>query len=278
MMKIVKTAAVAAAIAFGATAGLTATAQASGDSIGPELKKQEWSFDGIFGRFDNAQLQRGYQVYKEVCANCHAMHLVSFRNLMDIGFTEDQVKEIASEYEVEDGPDDNGDMFMRAAIPADRFPSPFPNEKAAAVANGGAVPPDLSLMAKARVGGPDYIYSLMTGFASDVPGEPAEWWVEYQEEHGHEPHFNESKWFNNYFPGFAISMPPQLMDDLVSYEDGTPATVDQIAKDVTSFLTWAAEPELNARKSMGIKVLAFLAVLTILLYALKKSLWRNVEH
>jgi cytochrome c1 len=275
MIKIVKTTLVAAGIAL----AIGGTAQASGNAGGPHLEKQEWSWQGLFGRYDQAQLQRGFQIYHEVCGNCHSLNLVAYRNLAALGFTEDQIKEIAAEKEVEDGPDDAGDMFMRPATPADKFVPPFANDKAAAAANGGAAPPDLSLMTKARVGGPDYVYNLIThGFASDMPGEPAEWWVKMNEEHGVEASIPESKWFNDYFPGYAISMPPQLMEDLVEYADGTPATVEQMGKDIVAFLNWAAEPELDERKSMGLKVLIFLGVLSAMLLALKLSIWRDVDH
>jgi cytochrome c1 len=275
MIKIVKTTLVAAGIAL----AIGGTAQASGNAGGPHLEEQEWSWQGLFGRYDQAQLQRGFQIYHEVCANCHSLNLVAYRNLAALGFTEDQIKEIAAEKEVEDGPDDAGDMFMRPATPADKFVPPFANDKAAAAANGGAVPPDLSLMTKARVGGPDYVYNLIThGFASDMPGESAEWWVKMNEEHGIEASIPESKWFNDYFPGYAISMPPQLMEDLVEYADGTPATVEQMGKDIVAFLNWAAEPELDERKSMGLKVLIFLGVLSAMLLALKLSIWRDVDH
>ncbi|WP_413205050.1 cytochrome c1 [Rhodospirillum sp. A1_3_36] len=275
MMKIVKSTLVAAGIVL----AIGGTAQANSAAGGPELEKQDWSWLGLFGRYDQAQLQRGFQVYHEVCGNCHSLNLVAYRNLSALGFTSDQIKAIAAEREVEDGPDDQGDMFERPATPADHFVPPFANDKAAAAANGGAVPPDMSLLVKARKDGPDYVYNLIThGFTSDMPGEPAEWWVKMNEEQGVESVFPESKWFNSYFPGHAISMPPQLMDDLVEYADGTPATVEQMGHDIVAFLNWAAEPELDERKSMGLKVLIFLGVLSAMLLALKLSIWRDVKH
>ena len=232
-------------------------------SEGPELPKQSWSFDGLFGTFDRAQVQRGFQVYKEVCHSCHGLKFVAFRNLEALGFTSDQVAAIAGEFEVQDGPNDEGDMFMRAAKASDHFPSPFANDQAARVANNGALPPDLSLIVKARKGGADYIYALMTGFRDPPPA-------------GF--HLQDGMYFNEYFPGHQIGMPPPLSDDRVTYADGTQATLDQEARDVTTFLTWAAEPNLEARKRMGVTVMLFLIVLTAMLYALKRQIWSDVKH
>ncbi|ABC21167.1 cytochrome c1 [Rhodospirillum rubrum] len=272
MTTIVKRALVAA----GMVLAIGGAAQANEGGV--SLHKQDWSWKGIFGRYDQPQLQRGFQVFHEVCSTCHGMKRVAYRNLSALGFSEDRIKELAAEKEFPAGPDDNGDMFTRPGTPADHIPSPFANDKAAAAANGGAAPPDLSLLAKARPGGPNYIYSLLEGYASDSPGEPAEWWVKQQQEKGLEVAFNEAKYFNDYFPGHAISMPPPLMDDLITYEDGTAATKDQMAQDVVAYLNWAAEPELDARKSLGLKVLLFLGVLTAMLLALKLAIWRDVKH
>lgn len=225
-------------------------------------KKLEWEFDGFFGRFDKQSIQRGYQVYKEVCAACHSMNLMAYRNLQQIGFSEAEVKQLASEYTVTDGPDDNGDMFDRPALPSDRFVAPFANEQAARASNGGAYPPDLSLIVKARHDGANYVYSLLTGFIDAPEG----------------IHINEGKYYNPYFEGHQISMPPPLPDDLtVEYKDGTFASKEQMAIDVVNFLQFAAEPETENRKRMGVKVMAFLTILTILFAIAKKLIWKNVK-
>lgn len=234
-------------------------AQAAGDKVKPP--KQHWSFQGLFGTFDRGALQRGFQVYNEVCAGCHSLRLVAYRNLMDIGFTEDQVKKIAAEKEVTDGPNEAGEMFQRPAQASDRFVKPFPNDNAARAANNGAYPPDLSLMVKARVDGANYMHALMTGYKeppSDVK-------------------VPEGMSYNLYFPGSQIAMPPPLTDGGVEYTDKTKATVAQMASDVTTFLAWAAEPELEARKRLGVKVLLFLLVLTGMLYAVKRKIWSDVH-
>ena len=230
-------------------------------SEGAELTEQEWSFNSLFGTYDRAAAQRGFLVYKNVCASCHGLRLVAYRNLMDIGLSEDEVKAIAAEYNVLDGPNDSGDMFERPATPADKFVSPFPNDAAARASNGGALPPDLSLIVKARVGGPDYLYGVLTGYV-DPPADVT---------------VREGLYYNAAFPGHQIAMPPPLFDDAVEYTDGTPATVDQMAHDVTQFLAWAAEPNLEARHRMGVKVLLFLLVLTALAYAVKRKVWASVH-
>lgn len=239
--------------------GLAAPAFAAGDGV--ELPSQNWSFDGPFGTFDRGELQRGYQVYKEVCAACHAMKYVAFRNLRDIGFSEAEVKALAATFEVTDGPNDSGEMFQRPGLPYDRFPSPFANEKAARAANGGAYPPDLSLIAKARANGPNYLYALLTGY------KPAPAGFELAEGMN----------YNEYFPGHQIAMPQPLNDDQVTYADGTKATVSQMARDVTTFMMWAAEPKLEERKRMGLKVMIFLVIMTGLFFAAKKRIWRDVH-
>ncbi|MEC9346124.1 MAG: cytochrome c1 [Pseudomonadota bacterium] len=226
-------------------------------------KDVDWHHEGPFGTYDRAQLQRGYQVYKEVCASCHSMHFVAFRNLLDIGFTEDQAKAIAGEFTVTDGPDSNGDMFDRPAILSDRFPSPFANKNAAMASNGGAYPPDLSLLAKARVGGEDYIYSLLSGYVA---------------EGGHSEHpCPEGTHANPYFPGGCLKMPLPISEGQVEYVDGTEATVDQMSMDVAAFMTWAAEPKMEERKRMGLKVIIFLLVTCGLLYAAKKRIWSDLH-
>lgn len=266
----------------------TSGAMAAGEGV--PLTKQDWSFGGVFGHFDRGQLQRGYQVYKEVCAACHSMDLVAFRNLVQEGgpqFSEDAIKTVAAEYEVAGEPDEDGEPTFRPAILADRFPAPFPNEQAARASNNGALPPDLSLIAKARTGvagpdvhvepltdltrfiwhtvtnyqesGPDYLYALLTGY-DDEKEAP------------------EGQYYNEYFPGYFLSMAAPLSDELVEYTDGTPMTVDQYARDVTAFMMWTAEPHLEARKRIGFQVLIFLIVFAGLLYASKRKLWASVDH
>jgi cytochrome c1 len=229
---------------------------------GAELEHQPWSWLGVFGHYDQAQLRRGLQVYHDICSNCHSMKLMSYRNLAALGFSEDEVKAFAAEKQVADGPNDQGEMYQRPARPSDHFASPFANDQAARVSNNGALPPDLSLMAKARNGGPDYIYSLLTGF-EDTPPE------------GHT--VPDGMFYNKVFPGNNIGMPPPVSDDAVSYTDGTKATKEQIAKDISAFLNWTAEPELDERHSMGIKVLGFLLVLTAMFYALKRKIWADIH-
>ncbi|MEQ8321941.1 MAG: cytochrome c1 [Rhodospirillales bacterium] len=275
-MKMTKTL-TAIALGLGILAG-AGNAQAAGAGVTPPSK--DWSFNGIFGTYDRAALQRGFQVYRNVCANCHSMDLIAFRNLSALGYNEDEVKAIAASYEVQDGPNDDGDMFSRPATPADRWPAPFANDKAAAAANGGATPPDLSLITKARGAGgdsalrvslfhpsgfalgADYLYALLTGYVENPPADfslPA------------------GKYYNTYFPGHSISMAPPLGEGIVDYEDGTAATTEQMASDVTTFLAWASEPELEHRKNLGIKVMLFLIVLTAMLYALKRKIWSDLH-
>ena len=245
----------AAAVAL---AGLQAGAALAAEGAAPP--ERDWSFSGIFGKFDRGAMQRGFQVYREVCSGCHSLRLIAFRNLEALGYGEDEIKAIAAEYSVEDGPDDEGEMFERPALPADRIPSPFPNSKAAAAANNGAVPPDLSLMVKARNGGADYVHALLTGYADPPDG------VELLDVQS----------FNLYFPGNLTAMAPPLEEDAVEYGDGTAATVDQMAADIVTFLAWTAEPTMEERKRMGIKVILFLLVLTGVLYAVKRKVWADL--
>lgn len=226
----------------------------------PEAR--DWTFHGMFGTFDRAALQRGYQVYTEVCSACHSLKLLSYRNLTGIGFSLDQIKKIAAEFEVTDGPNDEGEMFQRPALPSDRFVLPFPNDNAARASNNGALPPDLSLMVKAREGGADYVYGLLTGYKEEAPA-------------GIE--LGEGMNYNLYFPNHQIAMSPPLAEDAVEYADGTKATFEQLVSDVTTFLAWAAEPELEERKRLGIKVMLFLLVLTGMLYAIKRSIWKDLH-
>lgn len=247
--------------AFLSLCSLTAFSQAYAAGGHIEYKDMNWSFDGAFGKVDQASAQRGLQVYKEVCASCHGIKRIAFRNLEEIGFTEPEIKALAKEYTFTDGPDDAGDMFERPGMPSDRFPSPYPNEKAARAANGGAYPPDLSLIVKSRMNGPDYIYSLLTG---------------YTEPHG-DVHVPPGLYYNAYFPNHKIAMPPPLTEGLVEYGDNTVASVDQMAQDIVNFLQWAAEPEMEQRKEMGIRAVLFLFMLTIFFIIAKKHVWQRVK-
>ena len=235
-------------------------ALAHSDALPP--KQQEWSFDGVFGKFDKPSIQRGVQVYKEVCSACHSLKRVPFRKLQEVGFSEAEVKALAASYDVQDGPNDSGEMFNRPGRPNDHFPSPYANDKAARAMQNGALPPDLSLIIKAREDGPNYVFSILTGF-KDAPADVT------VPDGGH---------YNPYFPGGVIKMPPPLSDNRVTYQDGTQATLEQEARDVVNFLQWAAEPEMEARKHMGVKVMIFLAVMAGLFYVAKKRIWSNIEH
>lgn len=226
-----------------------------------ELIKQNWPFDGFFGRFDQSSIQRGFQVYREVCAGCHGIKYIAYRDLADVGFTTDEIKSIASEYEIIDGPNDEGEMFDRLAKPSDKFVGPYLNDKEARVANNGAYPPDLSLITKARAGGADYLYNLLNGYKD--PPENLD--------------INDGMYYNTIYPGNQIAMPMPIVDEIVEYEDQTPATQDQIIRDVTSFLVWTAEPELEERKVLGIRVLIFLIIITLMLLAVKRKVWKDVE-
>ena len=251
-----------ALIAAGAViAGIALSAPAPAMASGDAAPTTDWSFKGLFGTFDRGSLQRGFQVYTEVCAGCHSLRLMSYRNLSEIGFKEDQIKEIAAEVEVVDGPNDEGEMFERPGRPGDRFKSPFPNANAARAANNGALPPDLTLMVKARLGGADYLHALMTGYREAPEGFE----------------LSEGMSYNAMFPGNQIAMPSPISEDGVEYADGTKATIDQMSRDVTTFLAWAAEPEMEERKRMGVKVLLFLLVLTGMLYALKRKIWADIH-
>ncbi len=242
-------------------AGLIVTGGTARAAEGTASPAQEWSFQGFFGTYDRAAQQRGFQVYNEVCAACHGLRLLSYRHLAGIGFDEEQIKAIAAEKTVLDGPNEAGEMFERPARPSDRILSPFPNDQAARAANNGALPPDLSLIAKARVGGPDYLHALQVGYVEP----PADFAL------------LDGMSYNAYFPGHQIAMPPPLSDGAVTYTDGTEATVDRMSRDVTTFLNWAAEPELEARKRIGVKTVLFLIVLAGLLYAAKRKVWATVH-
>jgi ubiquinol-cytochrome c reductase cytochrome b/c1 subunit len=245
----------------------------------PQPPKVTWSFAGPFGTYNRAQLQRGFKVYREVCGVCHGMNLVAFRNLSALGYSEAQVKAIAAEYKVQDGPNDAGEMFEREGRPADTFPPPFPNDNAAR-ARYNAVPPDFSVLAKARTyergfpwfifdlfmqyqeNGVDYIHALLTGYEEKPPAG-----VELPQ----------GTFYNKYFPGHAIAMPPPLTDQRVEYTDGSPTTVDQYSRDVTAFLMWAAEPHLEQRKRTGLQVMVFLIVFAFMLYFTKQRVWANAH-
>ena len=242
---------------------LTGTNQAnSAEKV--ELLKTDWSFKGLLGKFDRGSLQRGYQVYTEVCSSCHSMKYVSYRNLAEEGgpeFTEEQAKTIAANFEVLDGPNSDGEMFTRPAKLSDKFVMPYENEKAAQAANGGAYPPDMSVLAKARSGGVDYIYSVLLGYEDPPAGVV----------------LDEGVYYNKYMYGNNIKMSQPLSDGLVEYSDGTVASEEQMAKDVTTFLMWAAEPHLESRHKMGFKAILYLIILTILVYFSMKKIWSRIE-
>ena len=229
-----------------------------------EYLKTDWTFKGLFGKFDRASLQRGYQVYTEVCAACHSMKYLSYRNLSEKGgpeFSVAQAKAIAASFEVTDGPNADGDMFQRPGKLSDKFVMPYENVKAAEAANGGAYPPDMSVLVKARGGGVDYIYSLLQGYEEAPSGITLDDGVHY----------------NKYMYGNKIKMSAPLSDDIIEYSDGTKATVEQMSKDVTTFLMWAAEPSLEARHQMGFKAIIYLIILTILVYFSMKRIWSRVK-
>lgn len=239
-----------------------ALASSSGGSAALHPKQMNWEFDGFLGRFDRASAQRGFQVYKEVCSSCHGLKLVAYRSLTDLGFAEEEVKQIAAEVNVVDGPDDAGDMFDRPGLPSDKFVSPFANDNAARAANGGALPPDLSLIVKARHDGANYVYSLLTGY----------------EKAPEDFNLAEGKSYNPYFEGRQIAMPQPIADDgQVEYRDGTVPTKEQMIIDVVNFLQWAAEPETEHRKKMGVRTMLFLAILFLILLAAKKAVWKQLD-
>jgi ubiquinol-cytochrome c reductase cytochrome c1 subunit len=258
MRKLIATGAVAlAALATGAVAIAAGTT--------PTPPKKQWHFQGPFGTYDRAAAQRGYQVYQEVCAACHSLSLLAYRNLMELGLTENQVKDLIKDIQVPDLNDD-GAPVDRPARPSDRFKKPFPNMAAAAAANNGKAPPDLSVIAKARENGPDYLYALLTGyvpFDKLTPEQIKAFDVKKDDN------------FNTYFPGHKIAMAPPLADDKVTYADNTKSTVSQQASDVTEFLAWAAEPHMEDRKRTGVRVILFLLALAGLMYAVKRMVWSD---
>ena len=249
----------------------------------PLIKPEElnWSFEGPFGTYDKGQLQRGLKVFRESCAACHSMNLVAFRSLEDLGYSDAQVRTLAAEYTIQDGPDSAGDMFERPGIPSDHFPSPFANPEQAAASNNGAIPPDFSLLAKARgvergfptfifdiftqyaEGGPDYIHALLTGYEDEAPEG-----VAVPDGAYYNPHF---------IAGPALAMPPPLSDGQITYDDGAPETLDQYSKDIAAFMMWAAEPHLEARKRTGFVVMIFLALFAGLMYLTKRKVWTEAH-
>ena len=232
----------------------------SSEEVKSEFIKTKWSFEGIFGTFDRASLQRGYQVYQEVCSGCHSVQHLSYRNLSEKGgpeFSIEEAKAIAAQFEVEDGPNSDGEMFVRPGRLSDKFVKPYPNVEASTAANGGAYPPDMSVLAKARAGGADYIYSLLLGYEEAPTGFELE----------------DGVYYNKYMPGNKIKMSEPLSDGLVEYTDGTQATTAQMAKDVTNFLAWASEPHLESQHRMGFKAIIYLIILLTLVYMSKQKVW-----
>jgi ubiquinol-cytochrome c reductase cytochrome c1 subunit len=286
--------AAAAALGLATAGGLAAWAQEAEGEGGEHLtaepthfpmlhpEYESWTFAGPLGTYDKGQLQRGYKVYREVCSACHSMSYVPFRALSALGYSEGQIKAVASQAEVQDGPNADGEMFNRPGIPSDYFPAPYPNPEAAAAANNGAAPPDLSLIAKARAVergfpnfvfdlftqyqemGPDYIHSLLTGYGHTPPEGMT---------------IPEGTHYNPYFiAGKALAMPPPLSDGQVTYDDGSPQTVDQYARDVAAFLMFAAEPHLEERKRTGFRAMIFLLIFVGLVWIVKRRIWADVPH
>ena len=257
-MRLVKSLLVAAVVAVSGVA-FSGPVFAAGEV--PVPPKQSWPHGGFFGTFDRAAAQRGFQVYKEVCSACHAMKQMRYRNLAGIGLSEAEIAAIAAEYETTDGPNDEGEMFQRPSRASDRFKSPFANEQAARAVNNGAYPLDLSLIAKNRAGAENYVYALMTGYV-DPPADMK---------------MGDGMHYNKWFPGHQIAMGQPIQPDGVQYADGTKATVEQMSKDVATFLAYAASPHLEARNSLGIKVMIFLFIFTGLLYATKRKIWKGLH-
>ena len=228
---------------------------------GNDLPKHNWSFKGLTGTFDKSAVQRGFKVYREVCSGCHSMSLLYYRDLIDIGFSDEEVKAIAAEYTVIDGPNEEGEMFERPAKPSDRFVPPFSNEQEARISNNGSYPPDLSVITKAKKHGPDYIFNLLLGYT-----EPP---VDFE--------LGEGMYYNKWKEGHQISMAQPLDEGYVDYDDGTENTLPQLAEDITTFLVWSAEPELEARKKLGIKVILFFIVLGSIVFIVKNRLWREIH-
>lgn len=245
-------------------------------------EQQEWSFAGPFGTYDRAQLQRGLKIYKEVCSACHSMSLVPFRSLEGLGYSEAQVKAFAAEYTVQDGPNADGEMFERPGQPTDYFPSPFPNAIAAAAANNGAAPPDFSLIAKARGverGFPTFVFDIFTGYAENGPDYIHALLTGYDEQPPAGMEIAEGTHYNPYFiAGKSLAMANPLSDGQVTYEDGSPETVEQYSRDIAAFLMWAAEPHLEERKKTGFSVIVFLILFGGLVYLTKRKVWASTPH
>jgi ubiquinol-cytochrome c reductase cytochrome c1 subunit len=250
-------------LALAAAIALVLAGHARAAEEAPHPPAQDWSFFGVFGTFDRAQLQRGFHIYQDVCSGCHGLYHVSYRDLGPagpmggLGFTGEEATATAAQRQVTDGPNDQGEMFERPARPSDKFVRPFANENAARFANNGAYPPDLSLVTKAREGGPDYVYALLTGYEEP----PADFQLQ------------DGMSYNRFFPGHQIAMPPPLAEGVITYADGTEATIEQMARDVTAFLHWAAEPNLDERHQTGLKAMLFLVIATLLFYAVKRRVW-----
>lgn len=244
-----------------AVSGLVLMSSASFASEGVEIPERHWSHHGVTGTYDRAQLQRGFQIYKEVCSACHSLKLLSYRDLAGLGYNADEIKAIAAEYTVTDGPNDDGEMFERPARPSDRFKSPFANDKAARAANGGALPPDMSLIVKSRAHGEDYLVALLTGYGP-APADVT---------------LNPGMYYNKYFPGHQISMAPPLADGQVTFADGAPNTIETQAQDIAAFLAWAAEPHMEERKRIGLKIVLFMLVFAGVMFGVKRKMWKDVH-
>ncbi len=228
---------------------------------GVETPVVPWSFKGPVSTYDRAALQRGFQVYKQVCAACHSLNRVAYRNLAALGYNEAEIKAIAAEASITDGPNDDGEMFERPGRPSDHFKAPFANDQAARAANNGGLPPDLSLIIRARADGPNYVFGLLTGYTAPPAGFK----------------LNEGMNYNRVFAGNQIAMPQPLMKDSVTYSDGMPASIEQEAKDVVTFLAWASDPTMEARKQTGLKAMLFLALFSVLMYATKRRVWKDLH-
>ena len=245
----------------GVVLAVLASPSANGASKALAPQQHNWSWEGVFGTFDKPALKRGLQVYTEVCAACHSLEYVHYRSLAGIGLSKAEITTLAEGYEVTDGPNEDGEMYQRPAKPTDKFVAPFDNAAQARAANGGALPPDLSLIVKARADGANYLASLLKGYKEPPKG------VEV----------GEGLYYNSYFAGGQLAMPSPLAEDIIEYPDGTPASVDQMAEDITAFLAWAAEPHLEARKRLGFKVLGFLVLLTGLLGLVNRRIHRQIK-
>jgi len=244
-----------------AAALMLSVSSAFAAGAGGKITERDWSFSGPFGSFDQASLQRGFQVYREVCSGCHGLDYIAFRNLADLGYNEAEIKAIAAEYEVMDGPNEEGEMFMRPGIPADQFPNPYANENAARAANGGAYPPDLSLMVKARPNGVNYLYSLLTEYRDAPEGTD----------------MPDGMYYNEAYSGHMIAMPQPLYGDDITLAAGGDASVEALSADVTAFLAWTSEPEMEVRKRTGIAAMVFLFVMCFVSYGSMRYIWADVK-